>query len=364
MLLYILAALLLLGILITIHEGGHFFAARLTGIPVKEFAIGFGPRLLSWKSRKHETTFFLRAIPAGGYCMFYGEDDIEGTEAKNDPRSFGNYPVWRRIVTVLMGPGMNFVLALAVAFALCWAVGEDTQGYYDYSCISAVSEGGPADQAGLLPGDVFLAVNGEDALGRDETGAKLKLSGLIDGFDPAQGPLRVTVRRGDEEMTVSVTPVYDAQYGRYMLGVNLNTGYHPFYTPVTPDRALYLAADYCVRAGGTILASLRDLITTGRGFEESAGPVGIVQLIAEETKRTGLAAYTELLVLISVNLGLFNLLPIPGLDGSRLAFLAVEGIRGKPIPRKWEAYVHTAGFMLLMGLMIVMTYKDLLRIFR
>ena len=364
MLLYVLAALLLLGILVTIHEGGHFFAARLTGIPVKEFAIGFGPKLLSWKSKKHETTFFLRAIPAGGYCMFYGEDDLDGREAKNDPRSFGNYPVWRRIVTVLMGPGMNFVLALLVAFVLCWAVGEDTKGYYDYSCISTVTSGGPADRAGLLPGDVFLSVNGEDALGVDETGTALKLSKLIDGYDPDQGALSITVCRGEEEKTVSIAPEFDAQYGRYMLGVTLNTGYHPVYTPVTAGRALHLAANYCVEAGGAILGSLKDLITTGKGFEESAGPVGIVQLIAEETKEYGLSTYVELLVLISVNLGLFNLLPIPGLDGSRLVFLAIEGICRKPIPRKWEAYVHTAGFVLLMGLMIVMTYKDLLRIFR
>jgi len=361
--LYILAALLLLGILVTIHESGHFFAARLTGIPVKEFAIGFGPRLLSWKSKKHETRFFLRLIPAGGYCMFYGEDDVDGKEA-NDPRAFGNHAVWRRIVTVLMGPGMNFVLAFVVAAALYMGIGEDTKGYYDYAVVTSVVAGGPADEAGILPGDAVIAVGGEDAKGLDEAGTGIRLSALIDGFDPARGALSITVRRDGAERTLSVSPRYDDALGRYMIDVGLNPGYRPVYTPVTVGRALRLGADYCVQAGGSILGALRDLVTTGKGFEESAGPVGIVQLIAEETKESGFVTYAELLVLISVNLGLFNLLPIPGLDGSRLVFLLIEGIRRKPIPRKAEAWVHTAGFVLLMGLMIVMTYKDLLRIFR
>lgn len=364
MVFYILAALLLLGILVTVHEGGHFFAARLTGIPVKEFAIGFGPKILSWKSKKHETEFFLRLIPAGGYCMFYGEDDIDGREAKNDPRAFGNYAVWRRVVTVLMGPGMNFVLAFLVAVGLYLGVGEDTKGYYDYATVASVTVGGPADQAGFQVGDAIVAVNGTDALGLNQAGTDFKLTGLINGFDPQDGALSVTVRREGGDQALTVTPRYDEALNRYLIGVNLNTGYHPVYTAVSLPRAIQLGADYCVQAGGSILGALKDLLTTGKGFEESAGPVGIVQLIAEETKESGFLTYAELLVLISVNLGLFNLLPIPGLDGSRLVFLLVEGIRRKPVPRKAEAWVHTAGFVLLMGLMLVMTYKDILRIFR
>ena len=364
MLFYVIAALLLLGILVTIHEGGHFFAARLTGIPVKEFAIGFGPRLLSWKSKKHETQFFLRLIPAGGYCMFYGEDDVEGTEARNDPRAFGNFAVWRRIVTVLMGPGMNFVLAFLVAAALYLGVGEDTQGYYDYAYVTAVTENGPAWQAGMRAGDILTAVNGQDALGVNQDGTALKITDLIDAYDPAAESLAVTVRREAEEITLQIAPRYSQELGRYLIGVDLNTGYHPVYTPVSLTRAMRLGADYCVRAGSSILDAVKRLITTGQGLEESAGPVGIVQLIAEETQRSGLTSYAELLVLISVNLGLFNLFPIPGLDGSRLIFLAVEGVRRKPIPRRAEAWVHTAGFVLLMGLMVVMTYKDILRIIR
>ena len=370
-LLYILAAIVMLGIMVTVHEAGHFFAARLTGIPVKEFAIGFGPKLLSWKRKKHETQFFLRLIPAGGYCMFYGEDDVEGKEAKTDPRAIGNYAVWKRAVTIFMGPAMNFILALIVAMALFMAVGEDTKGgYTEYPTVTAVEAQSPADEAGLRVNDKLTAVNGEDAKGVNEDGTLLKISALVNGFEAGGEPLSVTVLRGDETFTVSLSPKYSAQENRFLMGVSLNTGYVPGYTAISVPRALQLGAAYCVEAGGAILGSLRDLITTGKGFEESSGPVGIVKLIAEETQRSAaesqreaLLTYGQLLVLISVNLGLFNLIPIPGLDGSRLVFLAIEGVRRKPVPQKVEAYVHMSGYILLIGLMLVMTFKDVFNIF-
>ncbi len=370
--LYILAAIVMLGIMVTIHEAGHFFAARLTGIPVKEFAIGFGPKILSWKSKKHETEFFLRAIPAGGYCMFYGEDDAEGSEAKNDPRAIGNFAVWRRIVTVFSGPMMNFVLALVVAAALFGLVGEDTQGHYaDYPLVVSVESSGPAGEAGILPGDRLISVNGEDAFGVTEDGSQMMVSSLIDRFGSAGEALILGVKRGDDSLTVQLTPSYDQSLGRYLIGVSLNTAYVPGYTPVSLPRAVQLGARYCVAAGGAILTSLKDLITTGAGLDQTSGPVGVVRLIAEETQRSADASamqavitYGELLVLISVNLGLFNLLPIPGLDGSRILFLIVEGIRRKPVPQKVEAYIHLTGYALLFSLMIFFTYKDILKIFQ
>ena len=370
--LYILAAIVMLGIMVTIHEAGHFFAARLTGIPVKQFAIGFGPKVLSWKSKKHETLFFLRVIPAGGYCMFYGEDDAEGKEAKTDPRSIGNYAVWRRIVTVFMGPAMNFVLALVVAAALYGMVGEDTQGRYaDYPQVVTVDSAGPAAEAGIQPGDYLTAVNGQDALGVTDDGTSLRVSSLIDGCGSAGEAMDIAVRREQDIFSCRITPRYDASLNRYLIGVTLNPCYVPGYTAVSLPRAFQLGAGYCVTAGGAILRSLKDLITTGAGLDQASGPVGIVTMIAEETQRSAEASwrdavitYGELLVLISVNLGLFNLLPIPGLDGSRVLFLLAEGIRRKPVPQKIEAYVHLTGYVLLLGLLIVMTYKDILRIFR
>ena len=145
----------------------------------------------------------------------------------------------------------------------------------------------------------------------------------------------------------------------------------PLVSPVSLPRAIHLGADYCVEAGGAILKSLKDLVTTGKGLAESSGPVGIIKGVAETTQSaaqqsagSALSVYAQLLVLISVNLGLFNLLPIPGLDGSRILFLLIEGVRRKPINRKIEAYVYTAGTVLLLGLMLVLTFKDVWNIFR
>ena len=368
--LYILAALLMLGVMVTVHEAGHFLAARLTGIPVKEFAIGFGPKVLTWKSKKYETTFHLRVIPAGGYCMFYGEDDTEGREAKNDPRAIGNYAVWKRLITILMGPVMNFVLALAVATCLYAAVGEDTGGVYGYPVVISVDKNSPAQEAGLEANDKLLSVNGEDASGFSDDGTMLKISALIDRYASGGAPLAVTAQRGEDTVSVSVLPAYDEAAGRYLMGVTLNTSYTPAYAAVSLPRAFALGAEYCVRAGGAILGSLRDLITTGKGLNETSGPVGIVKLIAEETQRSAaesareaLLTYGELLVLISVNLGLFNLIPIPGLDGSRVVFLLIEAVRRKPVPQKVEAYIHMSGYLLLIGLMLVLTFKDVWNIF-
>ena len=214
-------------------------------------------------------------------------------------------------------------------------------------------------------------MNGQDALGVTDDGQTLRLSALLNQYGETGEPLTLTVRRGEEAFDVQLTPRFDDSLNRYLIGVTLNSGYVPGYTAVSLPRAIQKGAAYCVTAGGAILRSLRDLITTGAGLDQTSGPVGIVTMIAEETQRSAeaswrdaLITYGELLVLISVNLGLFNLLPIPGLDGSRILFLIVEGIRRKPVPQKIEAYVHLTGYVLLFGLLIVMTYKDIVKIFR
>ena len=369
---YVLAAILMLGVMVTVHEAGHFFAARITGIPVKQFSIGFGPKLLTWKSKKHETQFFLRAIPAGGYCMFYGEDDTQGGEAQTDPRAIGNYAVWKRFLTILMGPMMNFILAFTAAALLFSVIGVETDlEYPKYPSVRSVSEDGAAYAAGIRAGDALIAVNGQDAKGPTEDGKALKINALLDAYGPLGDPLTVTVQRGEESLVFSLVPRYSQQENRYLMGVMLNSGCVPVFTPVLVPRALKMSAECCVDAAGQILGGLWRLVSNGEGLDQSMGPVGTVQYIAEETQYSMEISsqmlwyrYTELLVIISVNLGLFNLIPIPGLDGSRLIFLLIEAIRRKPVPQKAEAYVHMAGYALLLVLMLVLTGKDILRILR
>ena len=357
----ILAAILLLGILVMIHEAGHFFASRATGIPVKEFSIGFGPKLFSWKSRKYDTRFFVRLIPAGGYCMYYGEDDPEAD--RSDPRALNNQKVWKRFFSVAMGPMMNFVLAFVAAVLLFCVIGEDTQGTVGKVSLNSVAENSPAAAAGLQAGDVILKINGQDAAGLDEDG-QLRVQSLIAAYRAGDAPLVFTVQRGETQAECSAVPRYDEAEQRYLVGITMTYEYIPGYTPVTLPRAMQLGADYCVRAGGAVLEGLRALVTTREGIENSAGPVGIVSMIAEETRNYGFSAYVQMMILISVNLGLFNLLPIPGLDGSRLIFLLVEAVRRKPVNQKVEAYVHLAGYALLLMLLLFITYRDVLRIFQ
>lgn len=358
---YVLAAILMLGIMVTVHEFGHFLAARLTGIPVKEFAIGFGPQIFSWNSKKYETKFFLRCIPMGGYCMFYGEDDTAEKE-KDDARNLNNFAVWKRLLTILMGPVMNFVLALVVATGLFMAIGVDEGGEYGYYQVQQVEAASPAAQAGMQPGDRIMAINGQDMKGLDENNTPY-VTHAISAYREGDPALQMDVERKGERVSLELTPEMNAQEGRYMVGINMVLEYTPAYRPVSLFEAVGLGADYCVRSGTAILKALGQMLRTGEGLKESSGPIGIVQLIAEETKENGWATYGELLVLISVNLGLFNLLPIPGLDGSRLIFLAIEGIFRKPVPRKIEAYIHMGGYLLLICFMLFVTFQDVLKIF-
>lgn len=350
--LYILAALLLLGIMVTVHEAGHFFAARLCGIPVKQFSIGFGPKLAKWKSKKHETTYILRLIPAGGFCMFYGEDEAEGVQ-KDDPRNLGNFSVPKRMLTIAMGPIMNFVLA----FIVCFAFYQITGAAYGRAQVMQVDAGGAAAEAGIRAGDMIERVNGQDASGVDASGNS-RVSELIDSYRPDGEPLTITVSRGQEQLELSVAPRVD-ETGRMLIGVNLT--FEIVRLPVF--QTMGVAFRMCVAQGSAILSGLRDLIFKGQGLDQMAGPVGVVTLIAQQTQSYGLEAYIALLVFISVNLGLVNLLPIPGLDGSRILFLVVEAIRRKPMNQKVEAYIHLAGFGLFILLFVVLTWQDITRLF-
>ena len=356
---YILLAILLLAILIVVHEWGHFIAARITGIQVNEFSVGMGPRLLGWKSKKHpETDFSVRAIPLGGFCSFFGEDDTKGIE-KLDLRSFSNQSVWKRLFVIVMGPMMNFVLAFVLATAFFWVSGRTVAVGID-PYIAGVTAAGPAYSAGMMEGDVVESVNGENVLdGTMETLLK-KISDWKEGDDP----LSMKVRRGDETLDLTMSPLWDETEGRMRIGVVIGGKYRTQTEPVTFLGGFSESWHMCVNAGGAILGALKDLVTTGKGLDETSGPVGIVAIVSGEVKEGGLSAFVQLLVLISINLGLMNLLPIPGLDGSRLVFGLVEVIRRKPVPPEKEAMVHLAGMVLLFGLMIVITFRDVLRLFQ
>lgn len=354
---YVLVAILLLGILVTVHEFGHFMAARLTHIDVMEFSVGFGPKICGWKSKKHDTVFSIRAIPMGGYCAFYGEDDAKG-EHKDDPRAYSRQSVWKRMFSVLMGPGMNFILAFVVTVVYYWIGGLPTVTGID-PYIAEVSGAGPAYEAGLMDGDIITAINGVDML----DGTTDTLLNAISGYQAGDPPLHMTISRGDSTFETDVTPFYDEAEGKYRVGVSIGGVYRMEQVRIGFAQAAQESWDLCVYASGAILGALKDLVTTGEGFDQTSGPVGVVNLVSQEVSAGGFHAFIELLVMISINLGVMNLLPIPGLDGSRFLFMLVEAIRRKPVPPQKEAMVHLCGMVFLFGIMILFTFKDVMNLF-
>ena len=362
---YILVAILLLGILITVHEFGHFITARLCGIEVREYAIGFGPRLIH-HTGKRGTEFSLRLFPLGGFCAFYGEDTTDEKELE-DPRAFSRQKRWKRFLTVLMGPGMNFLLAFLVLFFYVWIGGTTST----IPVIAGVEPGGPAEVAGLMPGDTVLAI---DAISMEDASLDLFTQaiseGEVEGADPVSHALLIS--RGGETMTLSLTPFYDPEYSRFRIGITVQLTVrsemgadgklHAASRPASIGTAASIAWSNCIYAGQTMITALKDLVTTGEGLENTSGPVGIVSMVSDQVSTGGLDAFINLLILISINLGIMNLLPIPGLDGSRIIFIALEAVRGKPVPPEKEAVVHLAGFVLLFGIMIFFTYRDIMNL--
>lgn len=352
---YIIIALLLLGILVTVHEAGHFFAARITGIPVSEFAIGMGPKLLGWHSKKHDTKFSLRLIPVGGYCAFVGEDDADGSHV-NQESAFNNQPVWKRLLTVFSGPLMNFVLAFVVLVLFFWIGGISEVTGIDH--FIEVSAAGPAYSAGLQDGDVIASVNGVNTL----DGTTDTLVNAIGIYQAGDEPLHLTVLRGEETFETDLTPFWDEEEGRYRIGITIRGYYRTATRACGLGEAIASSWDTCVYASGAIVNSLKGLITTGEGLDQISGPVGIVSMVSDQVEAGGLTAFINYLVLISINLGIMNLLPVPGLDGSRLVFLIIEAIRRKPIPPQKEAMVHFIGMGALMLLMVVLVVSDVTRL--
>ena len=336
---YVVLAILLLGVLIIAHEAGHFWAARACGIEVQEFAMGMGPLLAKWKSRRG-TQFSIRLLPIGGFCQFYGED-----EEDSDPRAFNNQAVWKRMLTVASGPLMNFAVALLVIVLYMSALGLEMT-------VPRVGEVEPhAAEAGLMAGDTLLAVNGVDVT--DVSTVLTEISGS------AGENVTLHVRRGGEELDVVIAPFYDEEVARYRVGFT----FAQERVRISLLQSIPFSVSYNVESVRLIVQTLKNLVFKGEGVSDVTGPVGTVYVIQEVTQQGGIDIYLELLALISVNLGVMNLLPIPGLDGSRLLFLLVEAVRRKPVKRELEGAIHGAGFILLMALMVALTYKDIMQIF-
>ena len=240
---------------------------------------------------------------------------------------------------------MNFLVAFLVIVLFMSVIGINTI----VPKIAQVEEN--AQAAGLQVGDTIVSVNGAEMTNYQQISQAIAAS---EGNDVTLG-----VKRGKEELSLTLTPFYDEEAGRFRVGFSF--GQERVRTSVLTS--IPFSVQYNVESVKLILSTLKDLVFKGQGVDDVTGPVGTVYVIQEVTQQGGLDVYLELIALISVNLGVMNLLPIPGLDGSRLLFLLIEAVRRKPVKREWEGAIHAAGFILLMGLMVLLTYKDIMRFF-
>lgn len=344
----ILLFILVFGVIVISHEFGHFLLAKANGIHVVEFSVGMGPTLFSFQ--KKETKYSIKLLPIGGACMFEGEDGLNAKEVEASPGAFPNASVWARISTVVAGPLFNFILAFIVSLIMVQFI------VIQEPVITEVTQESAAQEAGLLPGDRIISLNG----------SKVYLYQEVSVFNQMNKGAEVTVvyeRDGEKHSTV-LTPRYDETYGRYMFGIVNNS-----YVELKGLDGLKYAW-YEVRSGViTTYKSLAMLIQGKVARTEVAGPVGMANIVGdiyEETKDSPMDVFVNMLniiMLLSVNLGILNLLPIPALDGGRLVFLLIELVRGKPVPPEKEGIIHFIGFVFFMILMVVVFFNDISNIF-
>lgn len=328
----ILGSIIVFLLVVLLHEGGHFMAAKASDIKVNEFAVGMGPKI--FQKKKGETLYTLRAIPMGGYCAMEGEDSHS-----QDSRSFGSAPVYKRMIVVVAGAFMNFVLAIVIFTITSLFLGVQT------TQVASLMDNMPAKSAGIMPGDRIVSIDNKET----KTFAE-----IIDAInDSKNDQVEVKVLRDGIDKEFKVNTFKDKE-GRKLIG----------FTPIIKRSLLTsISAGFktTFEVVKGVFKALSMLITGKAGLNNLSGPVGVIKTIGKSTEQ-GIISLLFITGLISANLGVINLLPIPALDGGKFVLLLVEAIRKKPVNEKFETFINLAGFVFLIGLMIFITvFVDLRR---
>ena len=350
--LYIIIAILLFGLLVAVHELGHFATAKLFGVRVNEFAIGMGPTLFS--GQRGETRYSLRLLPIGGFCSMEGED-----EQSDDPRAFGAQAAWKRIIILSAGSFMNFLVGIVLILLL----NSQATAYAGTQIVSFADGFELAGEQGLMVGDRVLEVSGERIYQTSDFTMFLNRAG--------GEPVDIVVEREGREVTLKDVPLTLKEYEldgqtRLLYGINFNI--EPATFSVTLRNTWYQAVNFL----RLVCISLADLFAGDAGIKDLSGPIGVVDTIAQvgsQAQSAGIAMQNIFYfgALLAINLAAMNMLPLPALDGGRVFFVAVNGlwylITKRHINPKFEGYIHFAGLVLLMLLMVVVAYNDIVRIF-
>ena len=402
----LLLFLLVFFIIVVSHEFGHFIVAKLNGVRVREFTVGMGPKLVGF--RRNGTDYVLRALPIGGACIYdtgledaFSKDDeaeketslkkkslfeskvkeddtsvttagasddskaaegpkvTDGSKAGSDAGflteetgiAYTEAPLFGRIAIVLAGPVFNFIMAYILALVVVWNTGSTN------AKITSLMDGFPAKEAGLQVGDMITKMNGSNVHLASEI--------YVNTYTNKNRPMTIEYERNGEKHTVTVIPKYDEEVDRYLIGLN---GYGEYVE--CKDSSLFKYAFYEERYAFVGTWKSLGALLAGRGSKDDvAGPVGMAQAIDEVKDAAApygpwvvLLNMFNIAMLLSVNLGILNLLPLPAIDGGKLMFLFLEGVRGRPIPPEKEGIVHLVGFALLAVLAVVVMYNDILRL--
>ena len=338
---------IVLGIIVLVHELGHFMFAKMFGIYVYEFAIGMGPKLFGWTSKNKETVYSIRAIPIGGFCSLAGEE-VDDDEKIPKDRKLQAKPAWQRFLVMFFGAGNNFILAFIILLVVAFGWGAVTSE----PIISELISGNPAEKAGLEVGDYILKINGHKIKTADDIAIYLQV-------ENKEKPITFSIKRDGEKKDIQVKPIKEEVDGSdiYRVGIK-SVG--------KTERGIIPSIKFAFEKMGSLfrqmVITLKGLFTGGLSVNQLSGPVGIYNIVGTQAS-AGFENVLYLIALLSINVGFINLLPFPAFDGGRIIFLIIEKIKGSPIKPETENKIHTIGFILLLALMIYITFNDVLKLF-
>lgn len=331
----LILAILALGILVIVHEAGHFLAARASKMRVELFSVGFGPPI--WRLTRGETTYQVAAVPLGGFVQISGMNPGEEIDPE-DPRAYPNRPAWQRFITIFAGPGINYVFAALLLIGLNLAIGVPVEVKSQGAVVIYTVKDHPADKAGMRPGDEIVAISGSPVSDAKQVAPLIEAS---------QGrPLQIEALREGQRKTFVVTAQKDKGSGKWRIGISPDS-FREERKPLGAWKAIRHGLTYPLRLTWANVKIFADFFRGQRKDLELGGPVEIVETMQQNIKR-GWVRGLEMVAFISTMLGFFNLMPMPALDGGRLVFLGWELVTRRPVNPRVEQVVHGVGMVLLL----------------
>lgn len=342
----IILFILILGVIIFIHELGHFLFAKKFGIYVYEFSLGFGPKLYSFKRKNDETEYMIKLIPLGGYVAMAGEEDTPDDKVPDNMKLY-NKPIWQRFLVMAAGVFNNFVLG----FVLLFIIGLIYGSIYATNKLDNIPKDGSLYALGIRDGQIITKINNNKVRNYDDIQTYLAIANEKN----KNASVSITIKSNVSEKTYKVKPKKEKD-GNYYYGISVKIEREKGFVP-----ALKYAKEKFVSIYKSIILVIKCLFTRQISVKSLSGPVGIYGVV--DSVKNSLQLILYLTAYLSINIGFMNILPFPAFDGGRILFLIIEKIKGSRLNPKFETYVNFVGFILLMGLMVLVTIKDIINLF-